>query len=85
MAYARCLKRLIYLNWQIAEYMKIRDLRALQTDALKAKLGELRLDAAIETRKIAATGVASKKVKIREIRRTIAQILTLLSERGVKV
>lgn len=65
--------------------MKIRDLRALSNDALTVKLGELRLDASIEQRKIAATGVASKKVKIREIKRTIAQVLTLLNERGAKV
>ncbi|HUB92747.1 MAG TPA: 50S ribosomal protein L29 [Candidatus Saccharimonadales bacterium] len=65
--------------------MKIRDLRSLPSDALMAKLSELKLDAAIENRKIAATGVASKKVKIREIKRTIAQVLTLLNERGVKV
>ena len=65
--------------------MKIKDLRSLQNEALMAKLAELRLDSAIERRKIAATGVASKKVKIKEIRRTVAQILTLLNERGVKV
>ena len=65
--------------------MKIKELRSLSSEALSNKLSELRLDAAIERRKIATTGVASKKVKIREIRRTIAQILTLLNERGAKV
>ncbi len=65
--------------------MKIKNLRSLSNEGLVAKLDELRLESAIEKRKIAATGVASKKVKIREIRRTIAQILTLLSQRGVKV
>ena len=66
-------------------HMKIKDLRALPNEALMTKLSELKLDAAIEQRKIAATGVASKKVKIREIKRTIAQVLTLLNERGAKV
>jgi large subunit ribosomal protein L29 len=66
-------------------FMKIKDLRSLTVEGLNVKLSELRLDAAIEQRKIASTGVASKKVKIREIRRTIAQILTLLNERGAKV
>jgi large subunit ribosomal protein L29 len=66
-------------------FMKIKDLRSLTVEGLNIKLSELRLDAAIEQRKIASTGVASKKVKIREIRRTIAQILTLLNERGAKV
>ncbi len=64
--------------------MRVNDLRALSTDALGAKLGELRLDLHIEKRKIASTGVASKKGKTREIRRTIAQIMTLLNERGAQ-
>ena len=40
---------------------------------------------AIEKRNIASTGVASKKIKAREMKRTVAQILTLLKERGAKV
>ncbi len=63
--------------------MRIKELRGLSTEALKARLGELRLEGSIERRKIASTGVASKKgTKIRETKRTIAQILTLLKERG---
>lgn len=63
--------------------MRIKELRGLSTAMLTTRLGELRLEAGIERRKIASTGVASKKgAKIREIRRTIAQILTLLRERG---
>jgi len=65
--------------------MKIKELRSLSDDALKAKLDEVRLDLSIEKRKIASTGVSSKKVKVRELRRTVAQILTLLRERGVKL
>jgi ribosomal protein L29 len=64
--------------------MRIRDLRGLSDDALRTKLGELRLESGIERRKIASTGVASKETKAREMRRTIAQILTLLNQRGVK-
>ena len=62
--------------------MKIKELRALSSEALKAKLGELRLEASIEKRKIVSTGVSSKQVKIGELKRTMAQILTLLNERG---
>lgn len=65
--------------------MKIRDLRALSDEALKAKLKDVRLDLGIEKRNIASTGVASKKIKSKEMKRTIAQILTLLKERGAKV
>jgi len=66
-------------------FMKIKELRSLSNDALKAKLDEVRLDLSIEKRRIASTGVSSKKVKVRELRRTVAQILTLLRERGVKL
>jgi ribosomal protein L29 len=64
--------------------MRTSELRSLSTDELVSKLKGLRLDIGIEKRKIAATGVASKKVKLREMRRTVAQILTLLNERGMK-
>jgi ribosomal protein L29 len=63
--------------------MKIKELRALSNEALMAKLKELKLDKGIEKRKIVSTGVSSKQVKLREMKRTIAQILTLLKERGV--
>ena len=64
--------------------MRIKELRGLSTEALRARLGELRLESGIERRKIASTGVQSRKgAKIREMRRTIAQIQTLLRERGV--
>jgi ribosomal protein L29 len=64
--------------------MRINDLRSLTVDALKSKRQQLSLDLSIEKRKIASTGVQSKKVKVRELRRTMAQILTLLKEKGAK-
>lgn len=66
-------------------FIKIGDLRALQPAALKIKRDDLELELAIERRKIASTGVSSKVVKTREIRRTIARINTILKERGAKV
>jgi ribosomal protein L29 len=65
--------------------MKIKELRSMSIDALKAKLVDLRLELAIENRTIKQTGVASKKIKAKYMRRTIAQILTLLKERGATV
>jgi len=65
--------------------MHINDLRALSNDALKAKLDEIRFELGIERRKIASTGVASKKVKQKEMKRSVAQILTLLKEKGVQL
>ena len=65
-------------------FMHINDLRSLSPEALKAKLAEVSFELSIEKRKIASTGVASKKTKTREMKRTKAQILTLLKEKGVK-
>ncbi|MCL5092893.1 MAG: 50S ribosomal protein L29 [Candidatus Marsarchaeota archaeon] len=57
-------------------------MRALTSDNLKSKLDELRIELAIEKRKVASTGVASKVVKTKDIKRTIARINTILNERG---
>jgi large subunit ribosomal protein L29 len=59
----------------------MKDMRALPADSLEGKLKELRLELAVEKRKVASTGVASKVVKTREIRRTIARILTIINEK----
>ncbi len=63
--------------------IKAQEIRSMQNDALVVKLTELSLELGIERRKVAATGVASKVVKTRELRRTIARIKTILKERGV--
>ncbi|MEM0159423.1 MAG: 50S ribosomal protein L29 [Candidatus Micrarchaeaceae archaeon] len=62
----------------------MKEIRNMSNDALLSKLEDLRLELGIEKRKIAATGVASKKIKTREMKRSIAQILTVLGQRGVK-
>ncbi|MGC8586489.1 MAG: 50S ribosomal protein L29 [Candidatus Micrarchaeia archaeon] len=64
--------------------IKIKDLRPLTVDELKERRNQLLLELSIEKRKIASTGVSSKTVKTRELRRTIARINTLLKEKGVK-
>ena len=66
-------------------YIKVKDIRALNNDSLKTTLNQLVLELNIEKRKTASTGVASKVVKTKEIRRTIARINTILNERGAKV
>jgi ribosomal protein L29 len=62
--------------------MKMNDIRGLQDFALKAKLDDLNLELGAERRKVASTGVASKVVKIRDIKRTIARIQTVMRQRG---
>ncbi|MGC8688418.1 MAG: 50S ribosomal protein L29 [Candidatus Micrarchaeia archaeon] len=65
-------------------YIKIKDIRALPDANLKSKLKELELELGSEKMKVASTGVASKVVKTKNIKRTIARIKTILNERGVK-
>ncbi len=62
--------------------MRIKELRSMNTDMLKSRLQQLQFDLNVEKRKVAATGVQGKKVKVKEVRRTIAQIMTLLKEKG---
>lgn len=64
--------------------INVKDLRPLSDTALKAKADELALELSIERRKIASTGVSSKVIKVRSIKRTIAKINTVLNERGAK-
>jgi ribosomal protein L29 len=64
--------------------IKIKDIRPLTVEELKDKRNQLMLELGIEKRKIASTGVSSKVVKTRELRRSIARINTILKEKGVK-
>ncbi len=63
-------------------HIKIPDVRALSDNDLKTKIDDLTLELAIETRKIKSTGVSSKVVKVREMRRDIARMKTVIKERG---
>lgn len=65
-------------------HIKVKEIRSLPDATLKTKLNELALELGIERRKIASTGVASKVVKTREIKRTMARIHTILKERGAR-
>ncbi len=56
----------------------------MSDDVLANTRDQLVLELNIEKSKTASTGVQSKIVKIREIKRTIARINTMLKERGAK-
>ncbi|MFC3711387.1 50S ribosomal protein L29 [Sphingoaurantiacus capsulatus] len=60
--------------------MKIADLRAQSDDQLNEQLGQLKKEQ-FNLRFQAATGQLSKASRVREVRRSIAQIQTLQSER----
>lgn len=65
-------------------FIRNNEIRALPDDVLRNKVNDLSLELAIERRKVASTGVSSKVVKIRDMKRTIARIKTVINERGVK-
>lgn len=73
-----------YLSTYVGERIKIKDVRASTIDALKTARDQLILELNTERSKTASTGVQSKIVKTREIKRTIARINTVLKERGAK-
>lgn len=66
-------------------YIKIKEIKNLENNGLISKLNDLELELSKEKQKIKSTGVASKIVKLREIRKTIARIKTILSQRGVDI
>jgi len=55
----------------------------MKNEELFEKLNKLKVEEAIERRRKEATGKLTKGSKLRETRRTIARILTILHERGV--
>ena len=62
-----------------------KELRLLDNDSLDKKLVELRDSLNSELGFIASGGKASNPGRIREMRRTIARILTIKREKGMKI
>ncbi len=65
--------------------MKMNDVRKMSDDELRARINELKLDLGIEKRKQVSSGVASKKNKSKEMRRSVAQAFTELRQRGAEL
>jgi len=63
---------------------KSKALRDMSNEELEKKLQELRMELMKEKAKIKVGGVADNPGKIREIRRTIARILTIKKEKSKK-
>jgi ribosomal protein L29 len=59
-----------------------KELQAMKNEELFDKLNKLKVEEAIEKRKRVATGKLAKGSKLRETRRVIARILTILHQRG---
>lgn len=61
--------------------LRIKELRAMSDKELEEKLNELSLELMLLREKIKAGGAVENSGKIREIKRTIARILTIKRER----
>jgi large subunit ribosomal protein L29 len=64
--------------------LRMKKIRELSSEELKSKLAELRLDLAKDRAQVAVGGTPVNPGKVREVRRTIARILTALEERARK-
>lgn len=60
--------------------LKLKDARGMEKEALDKKLSEIRLELAKELGKIRVGGVAENPGKIRDMKKTIARILTISNE-----
>jgi len=56
----------------------------MEPEMIKEKLAELKRELGIERAAVASSGKASNPGRMHEMRRTIARILTILKERGIK-
>jgi len=64
---------------------EVRELREKPTDELIAELDRLRAELVLVRSRTVAGGGLEKTAQIRNIRRRIARILTILRERGIKL
>ena len=63
--------------------MKIKDLRALKDDELKAKIADAKKEL-LELRVKKSTGSLEKPSRINELRKLVARMKTILRERELK-
>lgn len=65
--------------------VRVSELRQMEIEALKSKLSELRNELRVDKGHVASGGKASNPGRIKEMRRSIARILTVLKEKGVRI
>ena len=62
--------------------LRLRDIRAMSPEQIRTRVAELRLDYGAMKSAIRSGGAPENTGKMREIRRTIARLLTVLREKG---
>lgn len=65
--------------------LRVNELRNMDADALKSKLLELRNELRVDKGNAASGGKVSNPGRMKELRRSIAKILTVCSEKGIKI
>jgi large subunit ribosomal protein L29 len=61
--------------------LRSKDIREMDVDEIQKKLGELKAEYAKNISKSSASGVYENPGKIKELKRTIARVLTIMNEK----
>lgn len=62
--------------------LRSKEIRAMATEDIQAKLDELKAEYAKNISKSAAAGIYENPGKIKELKRTIARVLTIMNEKN---
>lgn len=65
--------------------LRANELRNMEKEALRSKLSELRNELRVDKGNAASGGKASNPGRMKELRRSIARILTVCKEKGIKI
>jgi large subunit ribosomal protein L29 len=65
--------------------MRVKEINALSTEDIETKLADLRIELARIRTMVNAGGAIENPTRIRELRRTIAQILTIKNEKKLGI
>ena len=65
--------------------LRLSEMRQMEVEVLKNKLAELRNELRIDRGSVSSGGKASNPGRIKEVRRSIARVLTVLNEKRVKI
>ena len=65
--------------------LRVSELRSMEIESLKGKLSELRNELRVDRGNVANGGKASNPGRMKELRKSIARILTVCREKGVKI
>jgi large subunit ribosomal protein L29 len=65
--------------------LRVNELRSMENATLKSKLSELRNELRVDRGSVASGGKASNPGRMKELRKSIARILTVLREKKIEI